>query len=59
MTIFCALAKDPRGYLGATWDLPHLEDILKEDYALLLTPLSFLRLEHRRAPTSIIMPLIT
>lgn len=42
MTIFCALAKDPRNLLGREWDLPHLEDILKEDYALLLTPLSFL-----------------
>lgn len=42
MTIFCALAKDSRNLLGRDWDLPHLEDILKEDYALLLTPLSFL-----------------
>jgi hypothetical protein len=30
MTIFCALAKDPRNLLGREWDLPHLEDILKD-----------------------------
>eukprot|EP00438_Fugacium_kawagutii_P026643 Skav208634 [mRNA] locus=scaffold3433:221382:223664:- [translate_table: standard] len=49
MTVFCALLKDPRSPLG-DWDVLHLGDLLKdtgrhyqvEDYALLLTPLSFL-----------------
>eukprot|EP00434_Breviolum_minutum_P003299 symbB.v1.2.002902.t3/scaffold115.1/size320724/2 len=42
MTVFSAMVKDPHTALGNEWDFPKLEDLLKEDYALLLTPLSFL-----------------
>ncbi|CAJ1369267.1 unnamed protein product [Effrenium voratum] len=42
MAVICAAAKDSSTIFGQNWDIPHLEDILKEDYALLLTPLSFM-----------------
>ena len=42
MAVAAALAKNSSLLFGQRWEFPELEATLKEDYALLLTPLTFL-----------------
>ncbi|CAE7638205.1 unnamed protein product [Symbiodinium pilosum] len=42
MAVAATLVKSSSFFLGHQWQFPELEETLKEDYALLLTPLTFL-----------------